>query len=105
MAIAIGRFGLELKDAERLTWHDYCIYDLAYQIKMQEQETMLAKQAWFNQAVKATKGSGKSIKPAYKNFNDFYNTEKAFSSVFGVAEQTKRLSIADLNRAINREEE
>ncbi|HHJ7666527.1 TPA: hypothetical protein ACQNA7_000677 [Streptococcus pyogenes] len=104
MAIAIGRFGLGLKDAERLTWHDYCIYDLAYQVKMQEQETMLAKQAWFNQAAKATKGSGKSIKPAYKNFNEFYNAEKAFVSVFGVAQETKRLSIADLNCAINRKE-
>ncbi|VDZ39830.1 Uncharacterised protein [Streptococcus dysgalactiae subsp. dysgalactiae] len=104
MAIAIGRFGLGLKDAERLTWHDYCVYDLAYQVKMQEQETMLAKQAWFNQAVKATKGSGKNIKPAYENFNDFYNAEKSFASVFGAVEEAKRLTIADLNRVINQEE-
>lgn len=59
MAITIGRFGLSLKEAERLTWHDYCIYDLAYQVKMQEKETLLAKQAWFNQAQKRQKGAVK----------------------------------------------
>ncbi|HEK9115250.1 TPA: hypothetical protein TUW68_000600 [Streptococcus equi subsp. zooepidemicus] len=101
MAVAMARFGLSLLEAKRLTWHDYCIYDLAHQVKMQEEETMLAKQAWFNQAVKATKGTGQNVRSAYKSFKDFYDAGKAFDAIFDTKPKKPKLSIADLNRVIN----
>ena len=79
------------------------MYLLAYQIKAQEAELLSAKQAWFNQQVKATKQVGKEIRSVYKTFDDFYNSTKEYNRIFMASEKTnvRKLTIADMNRRIN----
>ena len=81
------------------------MYLLAYQIKAQEAELLSAKQAWFNQLVKATKQVGKKTKSAYKDFEDFYNSEQEFNSIFTTKKKfTKKvLSSAEVERLLSKE--
>ncbi|MEJ6348781.1 hypothetical protein R4Y45_06065 [Holzapfeliella sp. He02] len=41
----------------------------------------IAFQSWMNQQVKATKGSGKNVKPYYKNFKELYDLESEIESI------------------------
>ena len=80
------------------------MYLLAHQIKAQEAELLSAKQAWFNQQVKATKQVGKEIRSVYKTFDDFYNNTKVYKNIFEPQvekENVRKLTIADMNRRIN----
>ena len=79
------------------------MYLLAHQIKAQEAELLSAKQAWFNQRVKATKQVGKEIRSVYKTFDDFYNNTKEYNRIFMASEKqnVRKLTIADMNRRIN----
>ena len=80
------------------------MYLLAHQIKAQEAELLSAKQAWFNQQVKATKQVGKEIRSVYKTFDDFYDNAKVYKNIFEPQEEkenVRKLTIADMNRRIN----
>lgn len=61
-----------------------------------------AMQAWNNQVVKSTKGSGRSVRPMYERFDDFFDYEAELSAALGNKNvQRKRNTIADVNRLMN----
>lgn len=66
----------------------------AFNLAQIDKEHDMAKQAWMNHQVTATKtsGSGKNQKtePVYKNFKDFFDYEKKLREVDG--EQNHKLS-------------
>lgn len=57
-----------------MTQVEYEIRMEAYRLKSLDKERDIAMSAWFNQVVKATKG--KTGKPVYERFPDFFNHEK-----------------------------
>ena len=67
--------------------------DAAYQSDMQ---------AWNNQVVKSTKGSGRSVRPMYERFDDFFDYHADLSAALG-NENVQRNSntIEDANRVKN----
>lgn len=94
---------MTFQEASRTTLEEFEIYNTAYLIQQEDRRYNSAIQAWFNQTVQATKGSGKSAKSAYRTFDDFYNRKKEFDKIFSKEEvkQDKRLSLADRNRRLN----
>lgn len=92
-------------EASRTTLEEFEIYNTAYLIKQEDMRYHSAIQAWFNQTVQATKGSGKSARSAYKTFDDFYNHKNEFDRIFKKEDikqvNNKRLSLADRNRRLN----
>ena len=94
---------MTFQEASRTTLEEFEIYNTAYLIQQEDRRYNSAIQAWFNQTVQATKGSGKSAKSAYRTFDDFYNHKKEFDKIFSKEEvkQDKRLSLADRNRRLN----
>ena len=91
-------------EASRTTLVEYEVYNTAYAIKQEDIRFNSAIQAWYNQTVQATKGKGKSTRPAYRSFNEFYNHKEEFSKIFKPADTASRsqaLSLADKNRIIN----
>src|SRR5699024_907003 len=64
-----------MHEIECMTLVEYQLGMEAYALKETYRREDMALQAWFNQTVQATKGSGKHPKPAYKNFSEFYDTE------------------------------
>ena len=75
-------------------------------IKQEDIRFNAAIQAWYNQTVQATKGKGKSVRSAYRTFNEFYDHEKEFSKIFkpeDTAPRSRALSLADKNRIINQQ--
>lgn len=62
-------------------------------------------QAWLNQSVQATKKRGKTTVSAYKDFDEFYNSEEQFNRIFEISkleEKPKALSLADKNRILSK---
>ena len=95
---------MTFQEASRTTLEEFEIYNTAYLIQQEDMRYHSAIQAWFNQTVQATKGSGKSARSAYRTFDDFYNHKKEFDKIFSKEEvepQNKRLSLADRNRRLN----
>lgn len=96
---------MTFQEASRTTLEEFEIYNTAYLIQQEDRRYNSAIQAWFNQTVQATKGSGKSAKSAYQTFDDFYNHKKEFDKIFKKDEvkqvNNKRLSLADRNRRLN----
>jgi hypothetical protein len=82
--------------------YEFRLLSIAYQVKLHDQQFDSAYQAWMNQQVQATKGSGKNVKSAYKTFDDFFNNKKQFERIF-VPEKDKkrRLTMAEKNRLLN----
>lgn len=106
----MGRFGLSLLEAKRLTPADFQIYMKAYSVRQEEDTRRIALQAWMNQTVQAKKKSGKTYRPIYKKFEDFYNSSEQFERIFrqeknGRENKTtnhgQKLSLADKNRILN----
>ena len=64
---------------------------------------MIALQAWMNQSVQATKKRGKTSVSAYKDFNDFYNSEEHFNQIFepDTEDKPRVLSLAEKNRLLS----
>ncbi|WP_088815443.1 MULTISPECIES: hypothetical protein [Listeria] len=63
-----------INEIKRMTQVEYEIRMEAFRLKSLDKERDLAMSAWFNQVVKATKG--KTGKPVYERFSDFFNYEK-----------------------------
>jgi hypothetical protein len=96
---------MTFKEASRTTLEEFEIYNTAYLIQQEDRRYHSAIQAWFNQTVQATKGTGKSAKSAYRTFDDFYNHKDEFDKIFrkddvGQVKQ-KKMSLADRNRRLN----
>ena len=98
----MARHGLTLQEASRVTPAQFAIYSKVFKIERQEDEFRRALSAWFNQTVQATKGSGKSVRPAYQKFSDFYDERAKFAEIFNKEKTSKRLSLADKNRLLNK---
>ena len=91
-------------EAARTTLVEFEVYNTAYAIKQEDIRFNAAIQAWYNQTVQATKG--KSVRSAYRTFNEFYDHEKEFSKIFkpeDTASRSRALSLADKNRIINQQ--
>nr|DAU23902.1 MAG TPA: LSM domain [Caudoviricetes sp.] len=93
-------------EAARTTLVEFEIYNLAYAIQQEDKRYNAAIQAWMNQRVQATKGSGKSVRSAFKTFDDFYNRKEEFERIFRTEskENKKGLTMADRNRRLNHDE-
>ena len=93
-----------MEETKAMTLHEFGLYGLAYQVKKQDMRLDASYQAWQNQNVQATKGKGKNAKSVYKSFNDFYDADKNFESIFVTKTQEKkrRLSMAERNRRLNK---
>ena len=80
---------------------------MAYAIQQEDKRLNSAIQAWFNQSVKAQKGRGKSARPAFENFEEFYNHKEEFDRIFQKNQPTKetvpprKQDMAERNRLIN----
>lgn len=70
-----------IADIECMTLAEYYLRIEAYQLQQAQIQGQLALQAWFNQAVQATKGTGKKPKPQYKKFKDFYDIEQVNADI------------------------
>lgn len=95
---------MTLLEARRCTPVEFQIYSKAHLIRTEEKTRMLAMQAWMNQSVQATKKSGKKQMPKYKKFDEFYNTDEQFNSIFEADSQkvkSKTLTLADKNRILS----
>lgn len=78
------------------------VYNKAYRIRMADAAYQSAMQAWNNQEVKRTKGSGRSVRPLYEHFSDFFDYENELSAALGNENvQRKRNTLADVNRLMN----
>ncbi len=53
----------------------------AFQLKRVQRQEDLATQAWFNQIVGEKKGSAKHPKPRFKEFRQFFDTQKQIDKV------------------------
>lgn len=104
LAIHVGKFGMNLREARRSLPKDFPILLKSYDIASQEKEYYISLQAWQSQAVQATTGSGKNTKSKYRNFNDFYDNRARFNSALGrqEPEEENKLTLADRNRIINK---
>lgn len=98
---------MTFREAMRTTLEEFEIYNMAYAIQQEDKRLNSAIQAWFNQSVKAQKGRGKSARPAFKNFEEFYNHKEEFDRIFQKNQPTKetvpsrKLDMAERNRLIN----
>lgn len=98
---------MTFKEAMRTTLEEFEIYNMAYAIQQEDKRLNSAIQAWFNQSVKAQKGRGKSTRPAFENFNEFYDHQKEFERIFQknkpieTAVPNRKMDMAERNRMIN----
>lgn len=70
-----------IAEIECMTLVEYYLRLEAYQLQQAQIQGQLALQAWFNQAVQATKGNSKHPKPKYKKFKDFYDLEQVNAGI------------------------
>lgn len=106
IAILIARWQMSYLEASRVTLVEYQTYNKAYAIQLEEKNHLSAIQAWFNQSVKATKGSAKNRQPLYRRFEDFYNHQSHFEAIFKAEKMVakgkqRRSSLAERNRRMN----
>ena len=100
--MCIGWLGLSLLEAKRCTPLEFSIYMKARRFRRQERQEDMAYQAWKNREIKADKKSGKGYKPYFKNFTEFYDSEKAIKNIIQGDSKPKKLSLADKNRMLSR---
>ncbi|MBF0699425.1 hypothetical protein [Streptococcus danieliae] len=62
----------------------------------------MAKNAFYTQAAKATKGKGKNIRSAYETFEDFFDYDAEIQNLFRPTEKRSRIDrMSELNRLMN----
>lgn len=71
----------DLDEIAHMTLADYYLRLEAYNLKRVLRENAQAQQAWQNQVVQATRGSGKSIRPKYRRFDEFFDLPSAVDDV------------------------
>ncbi|MBF0847800.1 hypothetical protein IR145_10090, partial [Streptococcus danieliae] len=60
--------------------------------------------AWLNQAVQATRGSGKNIKSKFRNFKEFFDWSNEIENIFtqkNNKKSSKKISLAEINALAN----
>lgn len=63
---------------------------------------LMAKNAWYTQSAKATKGKGKNIRPAYQNFKEFFDWDAEMEQVFHPGKSVRKTEdMAEINRLMN----
>lgn len=60
-------------DVDWLTFNEYSMLMEAYQLRRVDELGDIALAAWWHQAVKSTKGSGKNIKPQYRKLDELFD--------------------------------
>ena len=99
---------MTFQEASRTTLEEFEIYNMAYAIQQEDKRLNSAIQAWFNQSVKAQKGRGKSARPAFRNFEEFYNHKAEFEKIFQKEQPIqkaipqRKMDMAERNRLINK---
>lgn len=63
---------------------------------------MMARNAWYSQAAKATKGKGKNVRSVYRNFDEFFDWDGEIQSLFRPGKRQRKLDkMAEANRLMN----
>ena len=88
--------------AYNTTLEQFLIYQKALEIETVDNLHMMAENAWLTQAAKATKGKGKNVRSAYKDFADFFDWDKEIQNIFKPTKRRRRLDrMAEVNRLMN----
>lgn len=64
-----------------LTYHDFTVLLHAHELREIDQEYRAHKQAFLNQVVKQTEGSGKNVRPQYPTLASFYDYEQELDKI------------------------
>lgn len=67
-------------------------------LKQTDQQYLLHELAYKTMMAKATRKSGKKVKPVYRNFKQFFDYDKSLKEVLG--EEKKEDQYADLSRFV-----
>lgn len=87
---ALRFFGFRnLNDVARITLEEFDKYAKAYKLRRLDEEYLISLQAFKNQEIQSTKGSGKNTKPVYPSFKSFFDYEKQERMILGVPEKKK----------------
>ena len=77
----------DIYDPEKLgniTLNQYSLMMKAVNLKRVDREFEIHLQSWTNNQVKATKKTGKTTKPYYKTFDEFYDYRNRIDEVKGI---------------------
>lgn len=74
---------VSMREIEKMTFDEYLIRLEAFQLRTIKRNEELAYQAWLNQQVQATTGSSKNPKPKFREFEQFFDTNKMIDEVRG----------------------
>ena len=74
---------VSMQEIEKMTFDEYLIRLEAFQLRTIKRNEELAYQAWLNQQVQATTGSSKNLKPKFRKFDQFFDTNKMIDEVRG----------------------
>ena len=78
------------------------VYHKAFEIRTVDRLYLMAKNAFYNQAAKATKGKGKNIRSAYESFEDFFDYDAEIQNLFQPNKRKRKGDrMAELNRLMN----
>lgn len=98
----MARNGLTYSQAYNTTLEEFEVYRRAFEIQMIDSMHLVAKNAWLTQSAKATKGKGKNIKSAYKDFKDFYDWDRELENLFTGKMLSRKVDrLSELNRLMN----
>lgn len=90
----MGRFGMSLLEAERLTPYEYQRYSRAFSIRQEDQWYLLARLAFDREVVQSERKEGKNYVRVFQSFQDYYNYEEAIDRIFNsdiyILQQDKR---------------
>ena len=88
-----------------MTVAEYEILMEAERLKQVDNDYRQHLQAYLNYSVKATKGSGKHAKPAYKKFKQFYDYEKELQKARNKDKQDNKSKFSGVGSFFRKESE
>ena len=88
---SIRYFGMtDFTEINRMTLSEYRIRGTAYRLKQLDSEYMIAREAWLNRQIMATKKKGKNRQEyVYKTFKSFFDYEKAEQTILDGSEDSE----------------
>lgn len=83
-------FGMtDFTEINRMTLSEYRLRGTAYKLKQLDSEYMVAREAWLNRQIMATKKKGKNRQEyVYKTFKSFFDYEKAEREILNGSEDS-----------------
>ena len=88
-----------------MTYHDFTVLLHAHALQEIDQEYRAHKQAFLNQVVKQTEGTGKNVRPQYPTLQSFYDYEQELDKIQHPAkyrrQQRIRSAAADFAKTFN----